>query len=88
MNPLPRPGQLELQLPEGKGLNLEAVAQSVKDARLLQKICQRGVSGYGRDQDLQRSTQAGFAAHLVKPADPAQVHACLSGLLSSQAPAA
>jgi CheY-like chemotaxis protein len=39
------------------------------------------LSGYGREQDRQRSAEAGFAAHLVKPADPAEVHAKLSQVL-------
>ena len=29
-------------------------------------------------QDRRRSAEAGFAAHLVKPADPAEVHARLT----------
>ncbi len=28
------------------------------------------LSGYGRDEDAQRSREAGFLAHFVKPADP------------------
>jgi CheY-like chemotaxis protein len=28
------------------------------------------LSGYGQEQDLQRSKEAGFAAHLTKPASP------------------
>jgi hypothetical protein len=41
-----------------------------------------------RGSDGRRSAAAGFAAHLVKPADPAQVHACLSKGLSGRAPEA
>ena len=40
------------------------------------------LSGYGREQDRARSVEAGFAAHLVKPADPAEVHARLTDLLA------
>jgi DNA-binding NarL/FixJ family response regulator len=28
------------------------------------------LSGYGREDDIRRSRDAGFAAHLVKPASP------------------
>jgi CheY-like chemotaxis protein len=31
------------------------------------------LTGYGQEHDLRRSKQAGFAAHLVKPVDPARV---------------
>jgi hypothetical protein len=31
------------------------------------------LSGWGQNVDRQRSAQAGFAHHLVKPADPALV---------------
>jgi DNA-binding response OmpR family regulator len=40
------------------------------------------LSGYGREQDRMRSAEAGFSAHLVKPADPAEVHAKLTEVLS------
>jgi CheY-like chemotaxis protein len=70
----------DLGLPDGSGIDVGRA--------LSPQLPVIALSGYGRDQDRQRSSQAGFAAHLVKPADPAQVHACLSGLLSGQAPGA
>ncbi|MEJ8835900.1 hybrid sensor histidine kinase/response regulator [Ramlibacter sp. AN1133] len=67
----------DLGLPDGSGIDVGRALSG--------QLPVVALSGYGRDQDRQRSSQAGFAAHLVKPADPAQVHACLSGLLSASA---
>lgn len=36
------------------------------------------VTGYGGDQDRERSHQAGFDAHLTKPADPAAIQELLA----------
>jgi two-component system CheB/CheR fusion protein len=38
------------------------------------------LTGYGRDIDAQRSRKAGFAAHLVKPADPVALQKLLERL--------
>jgi CheY-like chemotaxis protein len=67
----------DLGLPDGSGIDVGRALSG--------KVPVVALSGYGRDQDRMNSSQAGFAAHLVKPADPAQVHACLSGILSGQA---
>ena len=37
------------------------------------------VTGYGEERDRERSAQAGFDAHLVKPVDPDQLLAVLRG---------
>jgi CheY-like chemotaxis protein len=66
----------DLGLPDGSGIDVGRA--------LSPRLPVVALSGYGRDHDRQRSSEAGFAAHLVKPADPAQVHACLSGLLTRQ----
>ena len=58
----------DLGLPDGSGLNL------------LQTLRGRGftaaaiaLSGYGQESDIQRSMEAGFAAHVTKPATPGQL---------------
>ncbi len=58
----------DLGLPDGSGLDL------IRNAR------QRGLtlpaiamSGYGQEEDLRQSREAGFAAHLVKPVNPAKL---------------
>ena len=55
----------DLGLPDGNG------------HELMRKLGERGhrfpgiaLSGYGMDDDLQRSREAGFATHLTKPASP------------------
>jgi PAS domain S-box-containing protein len=37
------------------------------------------LTGYGRDEDRRRAEEAGFDAHLVKPADPAALQGLLGG---------
>lgn len=66
----------DLGLPDGSGIDVGRA--------LSRKLPVLALSGYGREQDRQRSAEAGFAGHLVKPADPAEVHARLSQLLSQQ----
>lgn len=67
----------DLGLPDGSGIEVGRAL-----ARRLPVIA---LSGYGREQDRLCSADAGFAAHLVKPADPAEVHAKLTDVLSRQA---
>lgn len=44
------------------------------------------LSGYGRDEDIQRSLQAGFDHHLVKPVAPDALIELLSSLRAASAP--
>lgn len=67
----------DLGLPDGSGIEVGRALS--KDLPVV------ALSGYGREQDRARSRDAGFVAHLVKPADPAEVHAQLSRVLSGQA---
>jgi len=67
----------DLGLPDGSGIDVGRALSG--------ELPVVALSGYGREQDRARSAQAGFAAHLVKPADPAEVHAKLSQLLSRAA---
>lgn len=53
----------DLGLPDGTGFELMT---KLRDTYNLRGIA---LSGYGMDDDLRRSTEAGFAAHLVKPVD-------------------
>ena len=67
----------DLGLPDGSGIEVGRALS--KDVPVL------ALSGYGREQDRARSAAAGFVAHLVKPADPAEVHATLNQVLSRHA---
>jgi len=67
----------DLGLPDGSGIEVGRALSG--------QLPVLALSGYGQEEDRLQSRQAGFAAHLVKPADPAEVHARLSQLLSGQA---
>ena len=51
----------DLGLPDGSGIDLMVQIQSIRPVPAI------ALSGYGMEDDLQRSTAAGFFAHLVKP---------------------
>lgn len=63
----------DLGLPDGSGLDLGPVLAS--RAPLI------ALSGFGSAEDVARSMAAGFAAHLVKPTDPDDVHATVAKVL-------
>jgi len=54
----------DLGLPDGSGIDLMRELRS-RGSGL------RGIalSGYGQDQDIQQSLEAGFVAHVLKPVD-------------------
>lgn len=53
----------DLGLPDGSGLDL---IRKVKDSFVGRSIA---LSGYGREQDIRNSREAGFTAHVTKPVD-------------------
>ncbi|MFL6681233.1 MAG: response regulator [Burkholderiaceae bacterium] len=69
----------DLGLPDGSGLDL-GPALSAR-APLI------ALSGFGSAEDVARSMAAGFAAHLVKPTDPDDVHATVGKILMRTAAA-
>jgi CheY-like chemotaxis protein len=54
----------DISLPDGTGLDL------LRDIRQTRDVKAIAVSGYGTEEDVQRSAEAGFSEHLVKPFDP------------------
>ncbi len=54
----------DISLPDGNGLDLLREARGHGDVKAI------AVSGYGTEEDVRRSAEAGFAEHLVKPFDP------------------
>lgn len=67
----------DIGLPDGNGVDLfRAIRQLPKYEHL------RGIalSGFGTDNDINRSEQAGFSEHLTKPVDFEQIKACLARL--------
>jgi CheY-like chemotaxis protein len=62
----------DLGLPDGNGYDLMRLLHSLYGS--LKGIA---VSGYGMDDDIRRSSQAGFMAHLTKPVDVRHLQATL-----------
>ncbi|MCA1658164.1 MAG: response regulator, partial [Verrucomicrobiaceae bacterium] len=70
----------DLGLPDGTGYELMGKLRSQHRLRGI------ALSGYGMDEDLRRSQEAGFAAHLTKPIDFAQLERALVDLMEGVAP--
>jgi CheY-like chemotaxis protein len=64
----------DVGLPDGTGVELMEYLQSAHGLRGI------ALSGYGMEEDVQRSTRAGFAAHLVKPIDVNELRRALRRL--------
>lgn len=65
---------LDIGLPDMSGYEVARRLREQPDLRSLTLI---GLSGYGRDEDIQRAREAGFDRYLVKPVDPAQLRRVL-----------
>ena len=63
----PQIGLLDIGLPGMDGYELAAALRAAHDLRLF------AITGYGQPRDRQRSRDAGFEEHLVKPVDIAQL---------------
>jgi len=71
----PQVGLLDIGMPGMDGVELARRLRrdpELKDALLV------ALTGYGRDEDRQRSSEAGFDAHLVKPVDVPALNALLA----------
>ena len=64
----------DIGLPDGSGHEL------MRQARLRQPVKGIALSGFGMEEDLERSEKAGFNHHLVKPVDFQSLQALLAGL--------
>jgi CheY-like chemotaxis protein len=53
----------DLGLPDGSGLEL------MRRRRARRAVTGIALSGFGRDEDIRRRREAGFAAHLTQPSD-------------------
>jgi PAS domain S-box-containing protein len=62
---------LDIALP--KGLDGYEVARRLRATPGLDGIKLVALTGYGRPEDRERSTEAGFTAHLVKPVEPKEL---------------
>jgi PAS domain S-box-containing protein len=68
---------LDIGLP---GLDGYQVAQRLREDPVLKEVTLIAASGYGQPADLQRSREAGFDRHLVKPVDPRELREILAAL--------
>jgi DNA-binding response OmpR family regulator len=68
----------DLGLPDGNGRD---VISRVRAHRLVPAIA---MSGYGMDEDVRRSREAGFTEHLVKPIDVQQLIAAIRRVMASE----
>ena len=66
---------LDIGLPEFDGIE---VAKRIRLQPTLDNIVLVAMTGYGRETDRQRSQEAGFDHHLVKPADFGRVRQILA----------
>ena len=74
---------LDIGLP---GLDGYQVAERMRAHPSHRKTLVVAVSGYGREEDRQRSKAAGFDYHVVKPIDPAVINGLLGSLRESRPP--
>lgn len=68
---------LDIGLP---GMDGYRVAQHLRQQEGMGKVRLIATTGYGQDSDRQRSQEAGFDYHLVKPVDPAKLQDLLAEL--------
>jgi CheY-like chemotaxis protein len=66
---------LDIGLP---GMDGYEVARHLRRQAGMKKAVLVALTGYGQEEDRRRSQEAGFDAHLVKPADPAALQALLT----------
>lgn len=64
----------DIGLPDGSGLEL------IRRIRETRHVPALALSGFGMDEDLQRSRDAGFADHLTKPVSLDRLQSAIAGL--------
>lgn len=68
----------DLALPDGTGYEL------MEFLRAHHPLPGIAMSGFGMEQDIQKSHEAGFAEHLVKPVDPARLEEAIEHVVHSE----
>jgi PAS domain S-box-containing protein len=69
----------DLGLPDGSGLDL------MKELKASYGLKGIALTGYGMEEDVQRSREAGFSEHLTKPVDPAKLQAVIGRIVPATA---
>jgi PAS domain S-box-containing protein len=65
----------DIGLPDGTGVDL---LRRLREIPGKDKLCGIALSGFGMDEDIARSREAGFTQHLTKPVDFALLQQCLT----------
>lgn len=65
----------DIGLPDGNGLDL------MRQLRASRPVKGIALSGFGMEEDIRKSEEVGFSAHLTKPVDLAQLEAAISRLI-------
>lgn len=65
----------DIGLPDGTGVDL---LRKLREIPGKTNLCGIALSGFGMDEDIARSKEAGFAQHLTKPVDFSQLQQCLT----------
>ena len=66
---------LDIGLP---GINGYDVAKQLRQMKLARPQCLIAMTGYGSEEDRQRTEEAGFDHHIVKPIEPAELNKLLA----------
>jgi len=74
---------LDIGLP---GMNGYEVAQRLRADPLTSSTILIAVTGWGTDEDIRKTTMAGFHAHLTKPVDPERIDTILADFLPGRRP--
>jgi two-component system CheB/CheR fusion protein len=74
---VPNVALLDLSKPEPDGMELAKRFQQLTQTK---KTVLIAYSGYGQPDDLERTRQAGFAHHLVKPTGPETIHKLIKSI--------
>jgi two-component system CheB/CheR fusion protein len=74
---VPHVALLDLSKPEPDGMELARQFHQMDETKKTMLIA---YSGYGQPDDLERTRQAGFAHHLVKPTDPESIHKLINSM--------
>jgi len=69
----------DLGLPDGSGLHLMRQLQSIRP-----KVPGIAISGYGTEEDIRQSREAGFAEHLVKPLEMDRLRAVIDRVANAE----
>lgn len=73
---LPQVGMLDIGMP---GMNGYAVAEHLRRDPDHRGMFLIAVTGWSQEEDKRRAIEAGFDAHVTKPADPDELQALLAG---------